>query len=276
MNLRFVVAGTIRDGEKQISKQVNLIYSALKPLGEVQFLVVESDSQDSTPLALKSLQTSLPGFDYVSLGNLSERIPNRIERLIFCRNTYMEEIKSTGKYSRGDFFIVADLDGVNSKLRSESVKVSLKRREEWAAIFANQTYKYYDLLALRHNHWCPQNVFDEYAWLRNHIPPKSAKKLAIFDRMIHIKSSLPLIEVKSAFGGFGIYKPEFFLSSSYTRTAADFESDIDHVIFNRRIVEMGGKLYIDPQLINASWTMHSLSSNSFFRAAATLKRSFSF
>jgi hypothetical protein len=59
--------------------------------------------------------------------------------------------------------------------------------------------------------------------------------------MIRIPREYGLISVDSAFGGFAIYKTRDFMFHDYTRFPRDSHSDIDHVIFNRRIIESGGQ-----------------------------------
>lgn len=272
MKKRFLVVGTIRNGERVISREVRHIHNALSPIGEVHFLIVESDSKDKTVDVLQTLSGTINNFEFITLGSLEKEIPDRIERLIFCRNVYLDQVKSQSKYSDFDFVIVADLDGVNQKLTTLSIEKSINQKVIWAGLFANQSHRYYDLLALRHELWCPHNVFEEYSWLRNYMSPSRAKSNAIYRRMIRISEDSPLIPVSSAFGGFAIYKRDFFVSASYSRTERDNPTDIDHVLLNRRVTELGGNLFIDPQLINSSWTFHSLSSYSLFRIAARVKK----
>lgn len=263
--------GTVRNVEKSLLKKLAKMQQVLNNLGSVKFLLIESDSEDNTINVLEKAALSNENFAYRSLGNLKLKFPDRIERLIHCRNTYHAEIVSSQNYSFCDFVIVVDLDNSLHKLTTESVRKSILRSEPWAALFSNQSHKYYDLLALRHPYWCPSNVFEEYLWLRKFMSARKAKASTIFSRMIKIPKTQPLIPVDSAFGGFAIYKMKYFLTGSYLRTKVDSPSDIDHVIFNRRILEAGGKLFIDPQLINTSWTTHSLSSHFWFRSAAKLK-----
>jgi len=270
--VKIAVVGTVRNVSRQLEKEIKVLKQALEPIGDVAFFVVESDSLDATKRTLDLLVEKYKNFTYKSLGDLEPSIPDRIERLIFCRNVYVQEIRKSKHLSQSDFVIVVDLDGINKKLKAESVKLSLSRKENWDVICANQTRKYYDLLALRHKFWCPQNVFDEYYWLRGVLTWKKAKKYTIYNKMIRIPREYGLISVDSAFGGFAIYKTRHFMFHDYTRLPRDSHSDIDHVIFNRRIIESGGNIFIDSQLINAHWTKHSLSSFPMFRGLANFKK----
>ena len=272
--LKIVVVGTIRNGAKAIRNEIQSLKRILEPLAEVFFFVVESDSSDDTPKILDNISKEITNFSYKSLGKLESKIPNRIERLIFCRNIYVREIRESLTFQEADFVIVVDLDGVNKKLNTKEIHFSLSRKVTWAALSANQSGKYYDLLALRHKYWCPNNVFDEYHWLREMMYWKKAKKRAIYEKMYRIPRNMGLIPVDSAFGGFAIYRTHYLLNYDYSRLPRDESSDIDHVILNRRIVESGGRIYIDSQLINTGWTRHSLSSFSLFRGLVDLKRIF--
>ena len=270
--LKFVVVGTIRNGAKRIEGEIQSLSRVLEPLGDVYFLVVESDSSDDTVKTLSGISEKNPNFFCKSLGVLESSIPDRIERLIFCRNVYVAELRESRALQNADFVIVADLDGINRKLKTESISYSISRLDSWDALCANQSGRYYDLLALRHKYWCPQNVFEEYSWLRKVISAKKAKKITIFSKMIRIPRDSGLIAVDSAFGGFAIYRATTFSSNDYTRLPRDNQTDIDHVILSKRIRESGGKVYIDSQLINAGWVAHSLSSFALFRGLAKIKK----
>ena len=90
-----LVVGTVRNCEKSIEADVDRIGAALSSFKNVQWLAVESDSDDGTVTVLESLKHKQPGFDYLALGNLRSEIPKRTERLAFCRN----------KICRGDTFV---------------------------------------------------------------------------------------------------------------------------------------------------------------------------
>ena len=62
------------------------------------------------------------GFNYASLGDLSNDIPGRLERIAYCRNLCLEEMNSSNKYKKCQYVVVADLDGVNNLLTKNSVK----------------------------------------------------------------------------------------------------------------------------------------------------------
>ena len=78
-----LVVGTVRNCEKSIESDVGRIGAALSSFKNLQWLAVESDSDDATVSVLESLKQNQPGFDYFALGNLRSEIPKRTERLAF-------------------------------------------------------------------------------------------------------------------------------------------------------------------------------------------------
>ena len=260
-----VVVGTVRNVAKNIFKNVNALVNEFKPLGNIYFFLVESDSDDNTSIELKRLSQKFPNFSFVSLGNISNEIPDRIERLIFCRNRYIQEIRSRKVFRESQYIFIIDLDNSNNLLKANNIEISLKSEGNWGGLFANQKGRYYDILALRHPIWCPNSVLEEIYWYSNSISKPIAKQLAVYNRMIKLPIQAGLIQVNSAYGGFAIYKTNYLLTHDHTRTRKDSPYDIDFVILNRKIINSGSFLYIDSQLLNCNWTSHSLQYYRIYR-----------
>lgn len=161
--------------------------------------------------------------------------------------------------------MMLDLDNNNSKLKTDSIKRSIENANDWAALFCNQSGRYYDILALRHPIWCPRSVWEEMSWLTSFMSKGEAKRVAIHSKMIKLPSQSNLIPVHSAYGGLAIYKTCYLLMHDFSREPEDSSWDIDFVILNRKIHESGGKLFIDPQLINLGWNHHSLDCYQIYR-----------
>ncbi len=234
------------------------LYKVLTPLFEFEIFLVESDSNDNSMEILDRLEIKFDFFTYVSLGDLEETIPNRIDRLIFCRNRYINEIRSNLRFRNAQYILMIDLDNRNSMLNTNSIRRSIENSRDWAALFCNQKGRYYDILALRHPFWCPRSVWEEISWLSKIVSKGEAKKIAVHSRMIKVPSHSDLIPVQSAYGGLAIYKTSYLLDHDFSREPNDSLWDIDFVILNRKIIRSGGKLFIDPQLINLRWNHHSL------------------
>ena len=197
-------------------------------------------------------------FAFVTLGNLRKQYPKRTARIAKCRNRYLQELRANKKYNNIDYVVVADLDGVNSDLTKTAVKSCWKFTEEWDACFANQSKVYYDIWALRHKTWCPNDCWKTYKFLLNHgVSKHRALHAAVYSRMININSNEDPIEVDSAFGGLGIYKKHAILTSVYIGLDDNEEEICEHVNLHTTMKDKGLRLYIIPSLINCGWIEHS-------------------
>jgi hypothetical protein len=134
-------------------------------------------------------------------------------------------------------------------------------RNDWGGSLANQTGGYYDVLALRHPTWCPQDVLSElrelktsinktplpfFAFIRRtkrRLEYDRARNKAIYAKMVRIKRSEHWIEVNSGFGGLGIYRAGIFAKFDYSLREGDLDFESEHVAFSRRIIESGEKIF---------------------------------
>ena len=247
---KFLIVGTIRNCGARITAEYNRINTAFAAIGETKWLIVESDSDDNTTEKLHLLSQSTADFNYLSLGKLSPSMPKRTHRIAHCRNLCLEQIKINPNYSNSNYIVVADLDGVNSKLTPAAV-ASCFTRDDWDACFANQDGPYYDIWALRHRFWSPNDYWDQYNFLISQsVKPHIAIRIAHFSRSITIPGDGGWIEVDSAFGGLGIYRRSIFVTGSYNGTSIHQGELCEHVQFHEILRQNGAKLFIVPSLIN--------------------------
>ena len=201
---KVLIVGLARNCQDTIEREVQIINSAFSEAETVNWLVIESDSDDETLATLEKLSENVE-FAFITLGKLRKQYPKRTERIAKCRNRYLQELRVNKKYDNIDYVVVADLDGVNSELTKTAVKSCWKFAEEWDACFANQSKVYYDIWALRHKTWCPNDCWKTYEFFLNHGMSKHrALHAAVYSRMFNIDSNEDPIEVNSAFGGLGI------------------------------------------------------------------------
>lgn len=259
-----LVTGLARNVEHNIEKEIERIE---KKLAEIQlksdFLVIESDSNDNTVQKLSRIRDQRSNFEFVSLNSLELNIPNRIERLTYCRNLYVDHIRKNFKYKDIKFVMIVDFDLKNNRLDLQVLKQWLNLKN-WSALFANQSGLYYDIFALRKSGWCEKDCFIEYFKLQKYFYAEVAKELAIWSKMVRIPKNSGPIKVQSAFGGLGIYKKEIFLNFDYSPPGNNF-TESEHVILHKKIDRNFGELYILPNLINFSWNPHNLSRFRTFR-----------
>ena len=253
-----LLVGTVRNAASFVVGDVSRILDSLEKLMPAMAFIVESDSTDDTVAVLKELQNRDQRVSALSLGVTELEHPERIARLRYCRNFYINEVRTNPIYSDCDLIIIADLDGINTKINSRYFEVALSAEIEWDALSANQSAKYYDILALRHPLWSPNNWLMEENWLSPFIGKRRATNHSMIDRMIKSPQHLDPILVDSAFGGLAIYRRWVIEACDYSEDSPQTVVENEHVTFHRKMKELGGKIYIHPALINAHFTVHSL------------------
>jgi len=268
-----VVVGICRNVETTVGREVLRLKDAIEGIGfSPHFFLVESDSTDNSRTILISLQKSIPSFSFVSLGNLEVSIPNRIERLRFCRNRYVWELRNNETFQNAIYTFVVDFDIKNSALNLKGFSVFLTQEYDWSAVFCNQKGRYYDIYALREATWSPDDCFKSAFDNATKLGWEKARQVSIWSRMKKIKPSEDIISVDSAFGGLGIYKYSVFERFDYTITAEVANYESEHIALHYKLRRVGGRLYILPSLTNFSWNAHNLSSFKFFRTLDSLSQ----
>ncbi len=246
-----IVAGAARNCGKSIIPDIERIQKALNDCNNIQYLIIESDSNDNTLEKLEYLKNTINDFHYISLGELKNRMPKRTERLAYCRNRYLEELKNNKLFKNAEYVLVTDLDGTNELLTKENI-ASCWDISDWDVCTANQKGPYFDLWALRHPHISPNDCLKAYRYMINELGLKSnmAKQKALKSRMFWFHKSLKPFEVDSAFGGLAIYKRDALNNVKYVGIDDNGSEVCEHVALNSQIKEKGCKIYINPGLIN--------------------------
>jgi hypothetical protein len=251
-----LIVGLARNCERKLANEVQKINSAFSASASINWLVIESDSDDDTIGTLNKLSVD-DTFRFVSLGKLRAKYPKRTERIAKCRNFYLEEIKGNLKYNNIDYVVVADLDGVNSKLTPKSVQSCWELSVDWDACFANQSAPYYDIWALRHDLWSSNDCFEQEAFFKKFtVDDFYNRYTSILSKMISIPKEAAPIRVKSAFGGLAIYKKQWLLKGKYVGVTDNGDEVCEHVHFHINYLK-NASLYIVPSLINCGWNEHS-------------------
>ena len=215
------------------------------------FLFVVSDSKDDTRAILERWLADGRRGRVIDLGALEARLTRRTERIAFARNTGLDEI-ARGEDAGHDHLVVADLDDV---LAQPVDADAFARAAAWldadparAGVMANAMPRYYDVWALRHERWCPDDCWHPI-WGRSPDETfEAAKFREVFTRQIEIPPSLPPIAVRSAFGGLAIYRLPAALAARYRGIDATGRETSEHVAFNTAIGRAGGRLHIFPAL----------------------------
>lgn len=291
--MKALIVGTVRDVAPSIAGDVNTFLRKFSSLVELDFFLVESDSIDNTEFVLANLKITHTNFHYVSLGKIQDRLPQRIERLRFARNVYVDYIREQQAEFGWDLVIVIDFDKVNKWISTRGVSNSLKKMKEWDAVFANQFPFYYDIFALRSGGWVESDCYRKIESAKQANPfnrPRKKKSLVYFlDLFVHfdrirvkclyskMKSIYPwrnLLPVQSAFGGFGIYKVEVFLSANYDSLRIEPGVYCEHVDLHFSSLEKGKSLYVNPAMINSFFNEYSLNKFKLIRLLKEYRKFF--
>ena len=239
MNKKILLVGTVSNVAKTIEKELRVVLKALSVFDFVQVFLVESDSTDETVKILEKIASNNNNFKFIAMGKLKDKYPHRIARIAYCRNIYIKYIRDNNTISKWDYVAVADLDGMNFKLKKKGIQSCFETNIDWDGIMANQRFGYYDLYALRAIGWVEGDCFQELEIVKkNTTPPKQSRykclnffrnfrhfdklrELVIYDRMKVLTKESGFIRVKSAFGGFAIYKSNVFFKNDYNSKNED-------------------------------------------------------
>ena len=237
-----VIVGCARDIEKYLENTKQKLQMLKSLFRNTKIIIYENDSIDKTLDILKDWERE----NFIQLITEKNVKGIRTERLAFARNIlYNEAMKHNF-----DLYIVIDLDNVIQDLSKESIMSCFNLKEDWAMVGANQKDIYYDMFALRTiDDWMP---FDFLYCINIEI---KTQKYCLDDRYKIIPQNTQPIEVLSCFGGVGIYKRKYLDNCFY---GYGFQMDnnnekiqaCEHVDFNKCIKYNGGKIYINPNLIN--------------------------
>lgn len=244
---KVILASTIKDVEQNLEKLFQ-IFKNISSLYEDYFVIlVESDSSDDTYNKAKRLINDFNGKVF-KLN--TKNIKYRTQRIEKCRNKIIETIKRNHKLKKFDHLISLDADGVNWLINKNKIFNSIVNApKDWSGLFPTQYFSYYDLWALRIKFFFD---YDCYVVLKKLSKKKNSNEIyrkKIFNNFFLIsKFNKRYISVKSAFGGLGIYKIKHILHSKYDSKKGLYS---EHVLFNKKIIYKGYKLYIDKKLKNS-------------------------
>jgi glycosyltransferase involved in cell wall biosynthesis len=283
MTRKILIVGTVRNVARTLARDIARIDSALSEDFERSYFFVESDSSDRTLEELYQLQKVYKDVTFVTLGKLQDKIPERIERIRYCRQQYVLKIRDCQPSEKWDYVLVCDLDGINNILKSNYIQSCFISPPPWSACFPVQTHGYYDLYALRHSVWMPHNIFTYvkqfesqvvkeiggttklFASFREYLAIDKIKRNHFYSKMLKLQNRPEWIRVESAFGGLGLYVAESFMTHDYTCLNLEKEVYSEHIDLHASMIQDGSELYINPQFLNSSWNSYSLNRHFVFR-----------
>jgi FkbM family methyltransferase len=230
---------------------------------DFQLVIVENDSTDDTRARLQDFAASRANVRLISADGLDKAHPRRGDRLAVARNLYMDVVREA-RYFDCDDLVVVDFDDVNCRpidpAAFRAARHWLWQKPNRRGVFANSAPFYYDLWALRHWTWCPNDCWGRVRQAQAAIGLDEAVRRNVARLQVPIAPTTAPIMVDSAFGGLGIYRREATLQASYVGLDHEDEEVCDHVAFNAAVKGSDGVLAIYPPLQNEAPVEHILGS----------------
>jgi len=224
-----------------------------------EVIIVENDSVDDTRERLHAFASTRENIRLINADGLEKEHPRRGDRLAVARNLYLDALRDE-RYSDCDDVVVLDFDDVNcrpiSKQSFMTARAWLWEEPNRRGVFANSAPFYYDLWALRHPAWCPDDCWKRVQKSQPAIGLEEALRRFVASRQIPIGARRQPIIVDSAFGGLGIYRREATLVGRYVGLDSEDDEICDHVSFNAAAKGTDGVLAIYPALQNESPLEH--------------------
>ena len=249
--MNFLVVGIVRDCEKTIIPTYKAISKSLDFAKRVQYYFVESDSKDSSLKVLQKLSDENENISFDTYGDLTSKgMKNRTERTSFCRNKCLDFLRLK-KNLWAQYLVIVDMDGVFRYADSKIIK-DIIFKDEWAVMAGNVNGNYYDIWALRADYWSPNDCWKASREAScNGLSKYQAEMINVYSRMIKIDKEKNLISVKSAFGGFAIYRTSCIpKEAKYSGICSNGDIKTEHLDFNLSIYKSNpGKFFINPKLI---------------------------
>lgn len=242
---------------------VDAVLANLEALGSTydafEVVIVENDSVDDTRRRLRDFARSRPNVRLVEADGLDQAHPKRGDRLAVARNLYMEVVREP-YYADCDDLVVLDFDDVNcgpiDPAAFREARRWLWKEPNRRGVFANSAPFYYDIWALRHPTWCPDDCWAQVRRTQAALGVNEAVRRYVASRQIMIAPTARPILVDSAFGGIGIYRREATLEGTYVGLDPNGHETCDHVAFNATVKGSDGVLAIYPPLQNQTAREH--------------------
>jgi hypothetical protein len=242
-SLRLIVVACARNVEKQIDKfrsHIEPIVDLFDPSSSI--LICENDSRDKTLQKLRQWSRA----QVYSYGDLSRLLIQRTDRLAFCRNILLNKAQEL----KADYILSADLDIFKSTI-SSFLSNFRYNTDDWSVMTASTNNSYYDIWVLRTlsdsnlNFDCWHLLWDLlksdknycYQSLYNQIMGNNEKGIPI---------DHGLIEMRSAFGGAGLYK----VNATYGCEYSGANITCEHVPFHLCMREKNqARIFINPEFL---------------------------
>lgn len=242
-SLRLITLSCARNVEKyieQFRQHIEPIVDLFHPTSSIHIL--ESDSIDSTLSKLYEWSRA----KIYTRSYIARSIRIRHHRIAHCRN----ELLNRARELTSDYIFFVDFDGFQSNIAS-FISNFRYHADDWSVMTASASSSYYDIWALRTlsdsilNFDIWKKVWDLQDMTYRYCPDSVIHQIVTINQKA-IPSQYGLIEVRSAFGGAGIYKTSATIGCNYS---LDYGS-CEHVPFHLCLREKNrAKIFINPEFL---------------------------
>jgi len=238
-----VFAGTVRNVEKYIKKNLQHIDNCGKKFKDYALVIYENDSSDNTKQILKDNKKD----NYYYIFDTTNE-SSRTKRLAHGRNQILNKVRELNNY---DFLIMLDLDDVNYSGKFVETINSCFEHNEWDVLTGNQSDTYYDIWAFRKTGLLDWDCWREYSKAtRNGMSDSEAKDKYVWGIIQKFEPG-QMIEVRSAFSGIAIYRLESLPDNCmYKGHYNEDDSEIcEHVPFHECLKNNGLNIFLNTNFL---------------------------
>jgi hypothetical protein len=206
---RVFICGTTRNCEHYIDNVFGNIHKIVDLFADFRIIIAFDVSEDATLLKLTQHKRVL-GEKMDIIVNRNERSSIRTENISNGRNTCLHKMREAIESGfHANYFIVMDMDDVCSgPMGLDVFKRAMDKNDKWDSISFNRE-GYYDIWALSIDEY----VYSCWGWHCSWEVVDHTKKY-IIDKLSKTPKD-ELVECRSAFNGFAIYKTDMFLNCYY-------------------------------------------------------------
>jgi hypothetical protein len=236
--------GTARSCAKALPASINKLRELGSLFGAHEIHVYENDSTDDTGALLDHYARD--GLLHaIREQGVAAQMPLRTERLAYGRNRLLDQVLPRGPF---DYICWADLDGlVGDRFSTDGFLSNFQLDAVWDAVFPLSWPLYYDIWALREDSICAH----DYVWDGQHrlnAVLHAGKEIHAATQQLAPGRVAGWVPVRSAFGGFGLYKGHIVAQGRYTGLV-DGREVCEHVPYHALLQQAGARLYLNPKCI---------------------------
>jgi len=247
INKNILLCGLCRNIEVYFDKVFANIDTIKKIFARVDILFIENDSTDKTRHLLKNRNDAR----VIYFNDLVTDYPQRTARIAFCRNQILKEAIENPRYADIDYILWMDMDDICINPINQNAIESNDFSSDWGMKCAFKDTGYYDIWALRHPIYSPDDCIHNL--VRDGWHNQWAHEKHVHSRMRQmneLRKSEKLIEVDSAFGGMGFVNKKYLTSNVICQGVDTYGREkCEWVSFCEGIRKNGGKIFVNCEFI---------------------------